>query len=360
LVFAVLAAFGLAAPAGAAAAAATLTVKSVPQLQGVDFVFAGHRYTTGKGGTVRIRVPAPGTYRLRALPWRHVDRGVKVAFSRWGDNSFSAARPVRIHDSKTLEVGYGVSYRRGFRFYDCVGAEASDMNQNAGCEDRTRTVSPERVSSVTLVSSTGDKVVLRPQRRPWLEGARVTPRPRGGLEETLIYYSVMQVRVAGSDVVNQAQQRFYLTAPPKHQRIGHMRPATNNLLIRLSLYDAHFTAHDLLLRTPAGNALELTYPDGRKTVKPFNDGELTLRSLPRGLYHVKVITKAGIKMTVPISLSKNQDMQLTVISFADLGGTFLIFVLISLLLISARRPGMRAAIRSRLSQLGGTVRTGHE
>jgi hypothetical protein len=342
-----------AAPAGAAGV--TLTVKSVPSLQGLDFAFRGHRYTTGKDGTVAIPVAARGTYRLTALPWRHLDRGVKVSFSRWGDNSFTAARTVKIRGSKTLEVGYGISYLRGLAFFDCVGAENTDGFLRTGCQDnRTRRVKAERVTTVELASSIGEKTTFHEGQRKWLEGARVSRR-LNGLEETIITYSVMHARVSGSDVVNQAQQRYYLakTATPPR---GRLKYAPKDLLIRLSLYDAHFSTHDLLLRTPVGTALQVTYPDGRQRVVPFHNGEVTLPSMARGLYHVKVMTKAGLQMTVPVSLSKNQDMQLKVISYADVAGSFLIFALISVLLVIARRPAMRAAIRRRLSRLGKNSR----
>jgi hypothetical protein len=351
-------ALGLAAPAGAAGL--TLTVKAVPTLQGLDFAFGGRTYTTGKDGTVAIPVGSPGTYSLSALKWRHASRGLRVSFARWGDDSFTPERTVRIRSSKTLEVGYGVSFLRGLTFYDCIGADNAETRD--GCDKRgKRAVSPTDLTTVAVASSIGSKFVFHKGQRQWLEGARVSRR-LNGLDETLITYSVMHARVGGSDVVNQAQQRFYLTMPAEKHRRETMRALRNlyyapkNFLIRLSLYDAHFTTHDLLLRTPVGNSLELTYPDGRTAVRRFHHGELTLKSLPRGLYHVKVKTSAGIPMTVPVSLSKNQDMQLKVISYADVGGSFLIFALVSLLLVTARRPGMRAAIRSRLSRLGGTFR----
>jgi hypothetical protein len=340
---------GFAAPAGAAGI--TLTVKAVPQLQGLDFSFGGHTYTTGKDGTVAIPVGAPGTYSLKALPWRHVDRGLRVSFSRWGDESFTAARTLKVRGSKTVEAGYGVSYLRGLAFYDCVGAENTDGSERTGCDDnKTRRVKAERVTTVTLASSIGETKTFHEGQRRWLVGARVSRR-LNGLEETIITYSVMHARVSGSDVVNQAQQRFYFakTATPPR---GQLKYAPKNLLIRLSLYDAHFTTHDLLLRTSVGKALHVTYPDGRQRDVPFHNGEVTLRSMARGLYHVKVMTNAGLQMTVPVSLSKNQDMQLKVISYADIGGSFVIFALVALLLVTARRPSLRAAIRRRLSSLG--------
>jgi hypothetical protein len=341
---AVLVALALGHASPARAAGLTLTVKAVPALQGLDFTVDGQRYTTPKSGVVAIQVAA-GTHRVVALPWRHRDRGIRVAFSRWSDDSFTPARTVTVDRSRTLQVGYGVSYLRGLSFFDCVKLE-----DRHGCDGRSRPVSPRRVTSVTFANSVGEKFVFRSNQRRWLEGVRVARR-LNGLEETLITYSVMQVMVGGSDVVNQAQQRFYL-ATSKKPLFGSLPVARKTFRIRLSLYDAHFSTHDLLLRGPIGQVLQLTYPDGRKRDVSLDHGEVSLRSMPRGLYKVKVKTSAGIPMEVPVSLSKNQDMQLKVISYADVGGSFLLFALVSIVLVTARRPGLRAAIRRQVAKLG--------
>jgi hypothetical protein len=347
----VLAALALAHASQARTAGLTLTVKAVPALQGLDFAVDGQRYTTPKSGVVAIPIAA-GTHRVVALRWRHRDRGIRVDFSRWSDDSFEPGRTVTVDRSRTLEVGYGVSYLRGLSFFDCVKADTTEAR--TGCEDNlTRPVSRSRVTSVTLVNSIGEKFPLTSDQREWLEGVRVARR-LNGLEETLITYSVMEVMVGGSDVVNQAQQRFYLAKPKKTFAGQALLPvAAKTFRIRLSLYDAHFSTHDLLLRGPIGQVLQLTYPDGRKRQVPLdNNGEVSLHSMPRGLYQVKVKTSAGIPMEVPVSLSKNQDMQLKVISYADVGGSFLLFGLISIVLVTARRPTLRSAIRRRVSRLG--------
>jgi hypothetical protein len=349
---ALLAALALSAGAPARAAAVTLTVEAVPALQGLDFKFDGRHYTTSKQGIVRIPVAATGEHRLVALPWRHSDRGVKVAFARWGDDSFTPARTVTLVGSRVLQVGYGVNYLRGLTFYDCIGAE--DNETRTGCADNeTRPVKASEVKSVTLANMIGEKFVLARGERRWLEGVRVARRLHG-LEETLISYSVMQVMVSGTNVVNQAQQRYYFARPadPRKTPYGrHLRFAASLLHVRLSLYDANFTTHDLLFRRPVGNAIQLTYPDGHKRRVALHGGRAVLKSLPRGLYDVVVKTRTGIQMKVPVSLSKNQNMQLKVISYADVGASFLVFALVAVGLVSARRPTLRAAVRQRIVKL---------
>jgi hypothetical protein len=353
---AALAALGLGTGSPARASGATLTVQSVPALQGLDFSFDGRHYTTSKDGTVRIPT-TPGRHHLVALPWRHASRGIRVAFSRWGDDSFTPARTITVGGSHVVQVGYGLKFLRGLSFYDCVGAE--DADTRTGCDhNRTRPVNGSEVDSVTLANMIGEKVVLRRGQRRWLEGVRVARRLHG-LEETLITYSVMQVMVSGTNVVNQAQQRYYFAHPADPRKVPygrHIRFAGGNLNVRLSLYDAKFTTHDLLFRRPVGNAVRLTYPNGHTKVFALSHGTTTIKSLPRGLYNVVVKTSAGIRMTVPVSLSKNQNMQLKVISYADVGSSFLVFVLVSLGLVTVRRPALRAAIRQKLAQLGRGLR----
>jgi hypothetical protein len=261
-----------------------------------------------------------------------------------------------VSGDKTLQVGYGLSYWRGLSFYDCVTTENNSMR--TGCaNDKTRPVPSARVSRVVLVNIIGEKHVMRSDQHKWLEAARVARRLHG-LEQTQITYSVLHVRVAGSDVVNQAQQRYYLAKPddPNKAPRGRLRYAGKNFRIRLSLYDARFSTHDLLFRKPVGNALLLTYPNGRKQEVPLVDGKVVLKSMPRGLYNVEVETGAGIKMQVPLSLSRNQNMQLKVISYADLLSSFLVFVLVSVTLVTVRRPTLRAAIRNWLVRLGRGLR----
>jgi len=301
----------VAAPTPAAAAGARLTIQAVPALRGLDFSLDGHPYTSDARG--RVSIPTtPGMHVLKARPWRHQDWGTRVSFSRWGDDSFTAGRKIDVSGNTRIEVGYTVSYRVRQTFVDL----------------QNRPVDARRVSTVTLVSSVGEKFRLQAGARTWLDGTRVSRR-LNGLEKTLIRYSLMDARVEGSNVVNQAQQRFYVGKTP-------------TLRIRLSLYSAHFSTHDLLFRTSIGSAILLTLPNGKVEEHPLNgNGEVTLRALARGEYGVKVKTGAGISMAVPVALSRNQDVPLKVISYVDLAVGFIAFAAVSIILVLGRRPHLR-------------------
>ena len=305
-----------ASPTSAAAAVGPgLTIRTVPALAGLDFAFDGKRYTSDRLGIVRIPAAA-GKHSVRVLPWRHESRGVRVAFSRWLDETFTPKRSVTVQGPTTLQVGYSVSYRVKLSFHDLQG----------------RPVDPLRVTTVTLASSLGEKYVLHAGDRPWLEGARVSRRLTG-LSKTLIRYSVMDTRVAGSNVVNQAQQRFFIARTPKFR-------------IQLALYNAHFSTHDLVFGKSIGSAIILKLPNGRIEVHELGPGgETTLKSLPRGQYGVKVKTSAGISLSIPVALSRNQDVPLKVISYVDMAFAFILFAGGSIALVVVRRPHLRRALR---------------
>ena len=79
--------------------------------------------------------------------------------------------------------------------------------------------------------------------------------------------------------------------------------------LRLLLFSARFEVRDALLGFPIGSAVLLEYPDGRVVRQALDaDGELTLKSLPRGDYRVRV-DALGISSSRPISLSGDQDVR---------------------------------------------------
>ena len=111
--------------------------------------------------------------------------------------------------------------------------------------------------------------------------------------------------VDGSNVVNQSQQRFYVEA-------NDVWP------IQLLLYTAQFQARDALFKFPIGSGLHIEQP-GDEVEMPFGpNAALSIRSLVRGIYRVNVYGAPGISPISPIALSRDQDVQLLVISYLDI------------------------------------------
>ena len=113
--------------------------------------------------------------------------------------------------------------------------------------------------------------------------------------------------------------------------------------LRLLLFSARFEVRDALLGFPIGSAVLLEYPNGKVVRQALDaDGELTLRSLPRGDYRVSV-DALGISSSRPIALSGDQDVRLQVISWLDVAIVLLALGSIALALLFIRRPSARAA-----------------
>ena len=83
----------------------------------------------------------------------------------------------------------------------------------------------------------------------------------------------------------------------------------------------------------------LTYPDGSHERIPFAvNAEVTVAALPRGNYKVSV-EGAGTSFTRPLTLSKNQSVDLQMLSYLDVAVVFGALVLVAggLLVFGRRR-----------------------
>jgi hypothetical protein len=246
---------------------------------------------------------------------------VRVAFSRWHGNPE--------HPRATLKADFDLYYLVRPVFADPSG----------------KPIAPRRLASLTLRSDIGLVRTFSGAQlgRPhWLQGARVVSSS-GAVRE--IEYAVDRAIVGGANVVSRGQQRFY--------------PARTRLFrVKLLLYAVRFAAHDLLFRSPVGSGIALTYPDGHTERHAFaDDGTLTLRALPRGQYHAKVIGAHGMASLVPIALSRNQTVPLKVVSLLDLGVVFLVLGTIAVALLLVRRPQLRALFRPRVLRLPAKERS---
>jgi hypothetical protein len=119
-----------------------------------------------------------------------------------------------------------------------------------------------------------------------------------------ISYKINRVVVAGSNVVNSAQQRFI---PSKEQLAS----------VKLLFYSVRFVAADAMFGGGIGKGIDLQYPDGKTRSIPFAKGHaITVDDLPRGDYHVTVVG-GGLRMARPVSVSRDSEADLDVISFLD-------------------------------------------
>ena len=186
------------------------------------------------------------------------------------------------------------------------------------------------VSAVRLKSRTGVRVTLSGGQTAKLQASRVIAVP-DGVRSKAIEYAVEAVEVAGANVVNRAQQRFF---PLR----------TRALTVPLLLYSARFTSRDALFGYASGSAVLLTDPDGETMRIPLRSGHAQARGLARGEYLVKV-DASGFSFKRPVSLSRDQVVDLAVVSYLDLGVIFGGLTALAIGLVLVGRPAIRERVR---------------
>jgi hypothetical protein len=121
--------------------------------------------------------------------------------------------------------------------------------------------------------------------------------------------------------------------------------------VQLLFYSLKVVTKDALLGFPIGSAVDLKYPSGRTVRHPLKDGQVVMPSLPRGTYNLKVAA-SGISFTRPVSVSRNQEVELKVISYLDMVLAFGAMISIAVGLLLARRPDMRRKLLRRRAKVG--------
>jgi hypothetical protein len=314
----------LAAPAAAAPArrlqSHTLAVQVVPAMAGVAFTLDGRGFRSGPDGLASITVQGVATRRLTVgvPPPRP---GLRYQFQRWtggyGGDEFDTSRSVRMGGRVTrLVAGFTEVCLVRWSFVDTQGDP----------------VPGGTVESVVLKDDSGGRYQKPGDGAHWLPASqtvrdnlnRVTTRP--------LDYSVEEVLVNGANAVFRSQQRFrpapYATWP-----------------ISLRFYEMQISAHDAVFGFPAGSAVQLRSPDGQ--VQRLDLDERSRASsgrLARGDYQLKV-QGPGISWWVPVSLSRDQEVELISLSWLDLSVAALLaaLLLVGLPVLGGRLRGRRRA-----------------
>ncbi len=264
-------------------------VQTVPALAGITFLIDGRQFVTGPDGTASIQVRKIGIYRLDVLLDTYNNPSKQVVFGRWTEESYLPYREVEVPTDEVIQVGLNVFHRISMSFVDLAGFP----------------IDTQRISSITIKSIQGDVFTLRNGDPVWLPASR-TARRLTGLEETDLLYSVMSVVVDGSNVVNSAQQRFY--ALPD-----------DNWSISLLLYSLNVSAEDGLFGAPVAPSVNVQFPDGQVKNYPLDkSGSMAIHGLARGIYRMELVGIKGIKNIIPVALSRNQQVDVKVITYLDL------------------------------------------
>lgn len=298
-------------------------LQTVPPFPGVTFQLGGKQYVTGADGSAAVIVPSPGTYDLQVITDTFKDPYRRVEFSRWLSESFQPTRQIHLPAKQTVQVGLNV--------YELVGQKFVDLSG--------KPVDVKRLKQFSIRSIQGDAFTFHDGTPRWIPASRVTRRRTGGLQEVPLLYTVTEVMVDGSNVVNKAQQQFY--AQPN-----------GTWTISLLLYSLRIVAKDALFGFPQGSGVQLYLPDGRVQTYPLDkSGSAQMHSLARGNYSFQVTGVPGITARAPIALSKDQELDTRVISYLDLGIIAGAGALLALgLLLFGRMSLRRSRSRSEESQ----------
>jgi hypothetical protein len=292
-----------AAPAGAAPAYPafqTVTFRTVPAVEGARLRSDGRIVTTDARGRVTLTIRRTGP-RIRdieapeVLPTR-LPSGRQVRF----DGFFESGRTI----------GLALYARTRLRFVDPAGDA----------------VPARKVGATRLESGTGLSVQMAGAVTPPLRANHVA-LTRDGVRSRPVQYAVESVEVEGGNVVNRAQQRFY---PLR----------TRAVRVPLLLYAVRFTARDALLGGRTGTALRLRYPNGRSVRIPLRDGSAAAAGLPRGEYRVRV-EASGYSVERPVYLSRDQAVDLQVVSPVDMALVLGGLVSLAVALLVVGRPALR-------------------
>jgi hypothetical protein len=300
-------------PPGGRFSERTLTIYTLPAVEGLRFRFEGKIYRSNALGQVYLPHAAVIARRPpRAFDGR-IRENARVRFARYFGDQHSGR----------LTATYDVDFRVSFDFTDLVG----------------HPIPPAAIAEMTYKSSIGYRATVSAGGERWLQGARVVSESAQRMALKTILYRLERVIVHGTNVVNRAEQSFQ----PRFRR---------HVSVQLLYYTASLSARDAFFGFKAGSKVKLTYPDGTVERYPLgSDGNVTIPALPRGEYDVTV-EGGGIPISRPLSLSKNSTLQIEVLSYLDIGivaGLLLLFV-VGLPLIRRphlmRRPFRRLIRRS--------------
>ncbi len=305
---------------------ATLVIQTVPALANVAFSLGDRSFSSGPDGIARISVDTAGTYPLKLLTPKIETQDTRATFSRWRDDQFDPARPVDIPIDQPLQIGFDVSQRISWSYVDLDNSP----------------VDPGRATSVTVKGTHGVTQVFHDYQPEWLLASR-TVRLQGGLQVAKIQWGVQSVMVDGANTVNQGQQRFYV------------EPG-DNWKVQLLLFTAHLSAQDALFGFPVGSGFNLVYPNGSEEFFPAGpDGTTVAALLARGQYAAGVVHAPGLAPAAPIALTREQDVQLRVISYFDLTVFILVLGSVSLGLLFVGRPRLLAWVPTPLRRKNGRM-----
>jgi hypothetical protein len=308
-----------------------MTVRTVPALPGIAFLFDGNPLVTNRAGVASVTQQRDSRlHSLGVVPFTLPSGNRRYRFSHWKGES-DAAQAGRItlsgplmRRNSTLIAGFTVLCPVTLRFATQDG----------------EAVSPSRVSLVTLRSSTGTQIGFSPRGITWL-ACRQPVDSGGGLRLVAVTDAVHGIVISGANAARTGQ--------------GIQPGAAASPDLVAYLHDLTITAHDAIFGSATGDVALVTLPDLSVLHMPLGPTHsVTVDDMPQGSYRVSVAAGHAIVFGEDLSLSRAATVDLTVISAADVavtGGPVVIGVLCFLLLSRKRRTWLWNALRYRRKEV---------
>jgi hypothetical protein len=305
-------------------ASAIVEIITVPSIPGAKFSFDGVTHKADKRGIVRLAIKKGSElHKLSVVDTKVKDGGRDLSFVRWWytgnhDQDFGQKiTDIRIHRNLRVMAAFRATQQLSYSFADAAG-DVVDRRQVSRIElfgDNGQTVTGDGSGKIRVVGV-----------RPVVSGGTILAKQ--------VRYSVQRVDVAGSNVVQVNHQIFVPAHEPR-------------VVVPLLLWTARFSTRDFLFGNPVGKGVRLTYPDKRTIVVPLDTtGKATMVNLARGQYTVRV-DGPGYSFNRPVVLSRNQYIDLPVLTYLDLGVVGALGVAfaatLALLRSRTRRTRLRAA-----------------
>ncbi|MDQ3871422.1 MAG: zinc ribbon domain-containing protein [Chloroflexota bacterium] len=307
---------------------ANVDIQTVPAVSGVSVTLDRTERQTGPDGRARFQVSRIGKYELRPKFELPAETNARVGFLRWQDHVFTPNRKIDVRGDAQYNIGLRVAYRASLRFVDLAD----------------NPVDPALITSARL-SASSSELALRDFRDVWWEAATAVSRT-GGLQESRMTWRLNEVEMAGTNVVNRAQQYW----EPK--------PGAT-WTVRLLLYDLAVTTEDALTGEPVPGKIHLEYPDGTRRTQPVaQQGPTHFTALPRGAYTLRFEGSGHLPAT-PVALSRTQEADLRIITSFDVAVALgaLLLVAAALVWIGRRHQllSLAAVGRTRVGAAAGFV-----
>ena len=304
----------------------TITIRTVPAMPGIRFLFDGVPLTTDRQGVTSFTERHDFSSHTLALAQTEVSAsGRRYTFVRWAgqrdpDQAYRpAVHGLPLRANYAVTASFAVACPVTPRLVDQDGAPMPAL----------------QVSQINLLNSLGQAMTLKPAGTTWLPC--VSPVYRDSLLSShAVLYSVQSVLVGGTNVVHAGVERFSPSQTPDPKVTGFF-------------YSLTMTAHDALLGGAVGNYALLTMPD--KTVRKVALGPrhtATVGDLPLGDYQVQVAAGSASISPVTVHLSRDETTNLAAISRIDIAIVLLALVVGiagAPLLSRTRRKRVRALVR---------------